>query len=198
MGRNVALLLRKFSEVLVDILKAGGVLELGLLLGDGVVLALEQLLCGVAPSPEVVLVEDNEIPVDDMKPLVLGLDVAGAVAAKQVLERAEVDDGLLGVDLRRVAPGGAREILPAIEIRMGLEIGLPRVFDRGFERDYENAGRTELLRELIRGERLAEAHLRVPQEARDSVRVFLPDRVEVRVRLVHTPRFARGRIENVS
>ena len=39
--------------------------------------------------------------------------------------------------------------------------------------------------ELVGGEGLAEAHLRVPQEARDGVHILLPDGVEVGVRLVH-------------
>jgi hypothetical protein len=39
--------------------------------------------------------------------------------------------------------------------------------------------------ELVGGEGLAEAHLRVPEEARDGVHVLLPDGVEVGVGLVH-------------
>jgi hypothetical protein len=42
-----------------------------------------------------------------------------------------------------------------------------------------------VLRELIGGEGLAEAHLRVPEEARDGVHVLRPDGVEVVVGLVH-------------
>ena len=33
-----------------------------------------------------VLIEDDKIPVDDVKPLVLSLDVAGRVAAQKVLK----------------------------------------------------------------------------------------------------------------
>ena len=184
-GRNSVSFSESSLEVLVDVVEAGGVLELGLLLGDRVVLALEQLLGGVAPGAEVVLVEDDEVPVDHVEPLVLGLDVAGAVAAEQVLEGAEVDDGLLRVDLRRVAAGRAREVLPAVEVDVGFEVGLPRILDGGLEGHDEHALGAELLGELVGGEGLAEAHLRVPQEARDGVHVLLPDRVEVGVRLVH-------------
>ena len=98
-GQELGLLLGELAEVLVHLLQAGGVLELGLLLGDRLVLALEQLLRGLAPRAEVVLVEDHEVPVHLVEPFVLGLDVPGRVAAEQVLEGAEVDDRLLAVDL---------------------------------------------------------------------------------------------------
>ena len=184
-GRNSVSFSESSLEVLVHDLEVGGVFELGLLLGDRVVLALEQLLGGVPPRAEVVLVEDHEVPVDLVEPFVLGLDVARCVAAEQVLEGAEVDERLLGVDLRRVAAGGTREVLPAVEVDVGFEVRLPRILDGGLEGHHEHALGAELLGELVGGEGLAEAHLRVPEEARDGVHVLLPDRVEVGVRLVH-------------
>ena len=84
-------------------LQVGGVFELRFLLGDSVVLALEELLGSVTPCAEVVLVEDDEIPVDDVEPSFLALMFPTVVPAEQVLERAEVDDRLLRIDLRRVA-----------------------------------------------------------------------------------------------
>ena len=120
-----------------------------------------------------------------MEPLVLRLDVARRVAAEQVLEGAEIDDRLLAVDLRRVAAGVAGEVLPAVEVHVGFEVGLPRILHGGLEGHHQHALGAELLGELVGGEGLAEAHLRVPQEARDGVHVLLPDRVEVGVRLVH-------------
>ena len=185
MGRNSVSFSESSLEVLVHVLEAGGVLELGLLLGDRVVLALEQLLGGVAPRAEVVLVEDDEVPVDLVEPLVLGLDVARRVAAEQVLEGAEVDDA---ASRRRSASDRCRrlrEVLPAVEVDVGFEVGLPGVLDGGLEGHHEHALGAELLGELVGGEGLAEAHLRVPEEARDGVHVLLPDRVEVGVRLVH-------------
>ncbi len=95
-GQELGLLLRELAEVFVHLLQAGGVLELGLLLGDRLLLALEQLLGGVAPRAEVVFVEDHEVPVHLVEPFVLGLDVPRRVAAEQVLEGAEIDDRLLG------------------------------------------------------------------------------------------------------
>ena len=98
-GQELGLLLRKLAEVFVHIFQAGGVFELGLLLGDRLVLALEQFLRGLAPRAEVVFVEDHEVPVHLVEPFVLRLDVARRVAAEQVLEGAEIDDRLLAVDL---------------------------------------------------------------------------------------------------
>ena len=120
-----------------------------------------------------------------MEPCVLGLDIPHVVVAQQVLERAEIDERLLVGDLRRIAVRIAREVLPAVEVSVGFEVRLPGILDGGLERDHEHRLAPSLLGELIGGERLAEAHLRVPQEARDGVHVLLPDRVEIGVGLVH-------------
>ena len=103
--QKVGLRFGKLLQVFVHASQAGGVLELGLLLRDRIVLALEQLLGSVTPCAEVVLVEHDEIPVHDVEPLVLGLDVAVVVPSEKILERAEVDDRLLRIDLRRIAAG---------------------------------------------------------------------------------------------
>lgn len=68
---------------------------------------------------------------------------------------------------------------------MGFEICLPRILHGGLEGHHERARGPEFPGELIGGEGLAEAHLRVPQEARDGVHVLLPDGVEVAVSLFH-------------
>jgi hypothetical protein len=87
--------------------QAIGVFELGLLLRDGLLFTLEQLLGGIAPRAEMVFVEHHEVPIHRVEPLVLRLDVAGGIAAEQILKRTEIDDGFFAVDLRRVAAGGA-------------------------------------------------------------------------------------------
>jgi hypothetical protein len=184
-GQELGLLLRELAEVFVHVLQAGGVFELGLLLGDRLLLALEQLLGGLAPRAEVVFVEDHQVPVHRVQPFVLGLDVARRIAAEQVLEGAEIDHRLSCGNLRRVAVGVAGEVLPAVEVHVGFEVRLPRILDGGLEGDHQHALGAELLGELVGGEGLAEAHLRVPEEARDGVHVLLPDGVEVGVRLVH-------------
>jgi hypothetical protein len=120
-----------------------------------------------------------------MQPFVIGLDVPCRIAAEKVLERAEIDDRLPGIDLCRIAVGVAGEVLPPIEVHMGLEVRLPSILDGGLESDRKHAFGAKLLGELVRGERLAEAHFRVPEEARDGMHVLLPDGVEVGVRLVH-------------
>jgi hypothetical protein len=66
-----------------------------------------------------------------------------------------------------------------------LQVGLPGVLDGGLEGHHQHALGAELLGELVGGEGLAEAHLGVPEEARDGVHVLLPDRVEVGVGLFH-------------
>ncbi|OQB94360.1 MAG: hypothetical protein BWX84_00219 [Verrucomicrobia bacterium ADurb.Bin118] len=121
-----------------------------------------------------------------MQPFILGLDVPSLVAAQQILERPEINERLAGGNLRRIAPGMARQVLPAVEIHMGFEIRLPRIFHGGLEGDHEHALRAEFLRQLVGGEGLAEAHLGVPEEARHGVHVFLPDGMEIGVRLVHS------------
>ena len=68
---------------------------------------------------------------------------------------------------------------------MIFEVRLPRVFHRGLERHHEYPLRAKLLGELVGGKGFAEAHLRVPQETRDGVHVFLPAREEVGVRHLH-------------
>ena len=115
-GQILALAHRIVVQILVDAAEMHGVLERGLLFGDGFVLALEQLFGRVAPRAEVVLVEDHQIPVNRVHPLVFGLDVAGGVAPEQILKRAEVDQRLVGGDARRLDAHCARQVLPAGEV----------------------------------------------------------------------------------
>ena len=192
-GRNSVSFSESSLEVFVHVLQAGGVLELGLLLGDRLVLALEQFLGGVAPRAEVVLVEDHEVPLHLVEPFVLGLDVARRVAAEQVLEGAEIDERLLG---GRSASGRCPELRERYcqpsKSTWDFEVGLPRILDGGLEGHDEHALGAELLGELVGGEGLAEAHLRVPQEARDGVHVLLPDASGSRRASCSPPRPARG------
>ena len=78
-----ALWFRQLGEVLIDLFQAGRVLEPRLFLGDSVVLALEQLLCCLAPRAEVVLIEDDKVTVDGVEPFVLRLDVAESVSTEE-------------------------------------------------------------------------------------------------------------------
>ena len=185
MGRNSVSFSESSLEILVHVFQAGGVFELGLLLGDCLFLALEQFLGRLAPRAEVVFVEDDQVPLHLVQPFVLGLDVPRVVAAQQVLEGTEIDEWLLGGDLRRIVVGIAGEVLPAIEVHVGFKVRLPRILHGWLEGHNEHSLGPEFPGELIGGEGFAESHLRVPQETRDGVHVLLPDGVEVGVRFIH-------------
>ena len=134
---------------------------------DGLLLVLldgvEELLGGVAPGAEVVLVEDDEVPVLEAHPLVLRLDVAVGVAAQIVLERAEAHDGARGVAVLVLVAVAADE-LPALEVDVALEVLLPGALDRRLEGEHEHSAHAHGLGELVGREGLAEAHLGVPEE----------------------------------
>jgi len=125
---------------------------------DRFFLALEQLLRGVAPRAEVVFIEDHEVPIDRVEPLVFGLDVSRRVAAQQILEGAEIDDRLLGIDSGRVALGVAREVLPAVEVHVILKVRLPRILHRRLKGHHEHALGSKLPGKLVGGEGLAKTH----------------------------------------
>nr|WP_297102392.1 hypothetical protein [Tessaracoccus sp.] len=106
--QEVVLVVAELVEFLVEGDEAVVVLGGDLLLLDPLVLTLEQLLGRLTPSAEVVLVEDHQVPVGGVDPLVLRLDEPRlAVTPKQVLEGAEVHQwaGLVGI-VRAAARGG--------------------------------------------------------------------------------------------
>lgn len=182
--QEIGLFLREFAEVLVHIGQVGGIFEF--FLGDRLFLAFEQFPGCVAPRTEVVFVKHDQIPLHFMKPRVLGLNVAHVVAAQQVLEGTEIDQRLTGGDFCRVAVRIAGEVLPAVELRVGFEVSLPRIFYGGFKSDYEHPLGPEFPGELITGEGLAESHLGVPQETRDGVHILIPDGMKIGVSLFHS------------
>jgi hypothetical protein len=121
----------------------------------------------------VVLVEDDEVPVLLANPLVLRLDAPVPVPAEEVLEGAEAHDGALLVGrlvlLGDVGPArllGAADELPALEVDVRGEVLLPSRLDGGLEGENETRREAHVLGELVGGEGLAEAHLRVPEELR--------------------------------
>ena len=184
--QEVVLVVAEFVKLLVESHEAVVVLRGQFLLLDFLVLALEQLLGGLSPRTEVVFIEDDEVPVGGVDPLVLRLDEAGLpVAPEQVLERTEVDQRSRLVGIVWAAPGGRGEVLPAVEVGVRLQVGLPGVLHCGLEGDHEDAFGAEPLRELVGGEGLPEAHLGVPQEPWHRVRVLGPDGLVVALGLVH-------------
>ncbi len=100
-GQKLGFLFGQNREVFVHVFQAGGVFELRLFFGDRLLFTLEQFLGGLAPCAEVIFVEHDQIPLHLVQPLVIWLDVSGVVAAQQVLKRSEIDQRLLGGDLRR-------------------------------------------------------------------------------------------------
>ena len=68
---------------------------------------------------------------------------------------------------------------------MGFKVGLPRILHGGLERDDQHPLGPHFLGKLIAGKGLAEAHLRVPEEARHRLGILLPNRLEIGVGLVH-------------
>src|SRR4051812_45465709 len=77
--------------------------------------------------------------------------------------------------------GVTGKVLPTVKVLVVLEISLPCILDGRLEGHHKHAFGTELLGKLVGGERLAEAHLRVPKESRNGVHILLPDGVKVRV-----------------
>ena len=155
------------------------------------VLGLEERLGVLVPRAEVVLVEDDEVPVLLAHPLVLRLDAPGAVAAQEVLEGAEADDraGLVGrlVLLGDVRPARllwAADELPSLEFDVRGEVLLPRRLDRRLEGEHEQAPEAHVLGELVGGVGLAEALLRVPEELGRARAALLLDGAEVGLGLV--------------
>ena len=90
-GKELDFLFGKFAEIRVHNFEPGGVFQTGLLYGDRLLFALEQLLGRLTPRAEVVFVEDHEVPPHRVEPFVPGLDVPRRIAAEQILEGAEID-----------------------------------------------------------------------------------------------------------
>ena len=74
-GEELRLLLREDVEVLVHVLQASGIFQLGFLPGDRLLLALEEFFRGFPPGTEMIFVEDDKVPIHLMQPFILGLDV---------------------------------------------------------------------------------------------------------------------------
>ena len=93
--QDVGLLGGEFAKVGIDAVEVGAILVGSSPPCHRGFLPLEELLGRIPPCPEVVLVEHHEVPLDDVQPLVLGLDVPDGVTAKEILEGTEVDQGLV-------------------------------------------------------------------------------------------------------
>src|ERR1035437_8944407 len=86
------------------------------------VFCLEEVFGALAPGPIMVFVKNDAIPVEDMHPLILGLDSASIVVlAEIVLKRAEANKRLLLVGLFIRQTTGRNE-LPTTEIDMLFQV----------------------------------------------------------------------------
>ena len=127
------------------------------------ILTFEESFGVLPPGTEVVLVENHEIPVDGVNPLVLRLDQAGLlVPPEEVLEGAEIHQRLIAGNVRTLGHCFGTEILPALKVHVASQVFTPGVLHGGFKCDDEDALGTHAFGELIGGEGLAEAHLRIP------------------------------------
>ena len=140
----------------------------------------KQLLGILTPCTEVVLVEDNNIPVIGVYELIFRLDTAVLVSAEQVLERAENNDRLRLISL---AVGGVHvdlivvsvlvgDELPAFKVNMSHKIFMPCGLHRRLECQHQYPLEAHFTAELICGKGLAKAHFSVPQEFRCTVRLI--------------------------
>ena len=140
-----------------------------------------------------ILVEDHQIPVHGVDPLVPGLDAAcGLVHPQEILEGAEADDGLLLIGPLILIVDGIRRVggvpgdeLPALEIHVGHQILPPGGLHGGLECQDQHPLHPHPLRQLIGGEGLAEAHFGVPEELGRPVAVSVVDGAEICDGLVH-------------
>ena len=159
----------------------------GKVLFVGILVLLEQLFCAVLPCAEVVLIENDEVPVRGVDPLVIGLDAAGLlVHAKEILKRAEADDGpgfirlsVLLIVCQTAGDGRPCDELPAFKIHVRQQIFTPCGLHRRFEGEDQHTLHAHFLCQLIGRKGLAEAHLGVPQEFRRSAAAFLIGRFEI-------------------
>ena len=159
------------------------------------VLLLEERLGVLVPGAEVVLVEDDEVPVLLADPLVLGLDAPRPFASEEVLEGAEAYDraGLIGrlVLLGYVRPArllGPADELPSLEVDVRGEVLLPCRLHRRLEGQHQNTPEPHVLGELVGGEGLPKAHLGVPQELGRARAALALDGAEVHLGFFHRRR----------
>ena len=145
-----------------------------------------------------VLVEDHQVPVNGVNPLVLRLDQPGLlVPTQQVLEGTEIHQRLIWVTRSELSHEIGVAVLPAVEIHMAGQIFVPRVLHGRLEGHHQDPLGSHAPSELIRGEGLAKTHLRVPQESRHCGRIFLPDRLEIADGLVYRTRLLRSHREGL-
>ena len=131
------------------------------------IILLKQLLGVLFPCTKVVFIENDQIPVDGMYPLIAALDGAGGLVHTEiVLERAKADDGtaLVGGLVGQFRSAGDK--LPALKILVGVQVLLPRTDHGGLEGKHQHPLKIHPFCQLVGGKGLAKPHFAVPQKLR--------------------------------
>ena len=139
------------------------------ILGVVVVLIVlfKQLLGVLFPCAKVVFIENDQIPVDGMYPLIAALDGAGGLVHTEiVLERAKADDRatLVGGLVGQFRSAGDK--LPALKILVGVQVLLPRTDHGGLKGEHQYPLKAHSFCQLVGGKGLAKPHFAVPQKLR--------------------------------
>ena len=131
------------------------------------IVLFKQLLGVLFPCAKVVFIENDQIPVDGMYPLIAALDGAGGlIHAEIVLERAKTDDGatLVGGLVGQFRSAGDK--LPALKILVGVQVLLPRTDHGGLKGEHQYPLKAHSFCQLVGGKGLAKPHFAVPQKLR--------------------------------
>ena len=129
-----------------------------------------------------------------MYKLVLGLDAAAFVCAKQILERTEHNNRFRLVSSQKflvyvqvvVTSVFVRYILPTLKVDMRDQIFSPSRFYCRLESKDQYARQSHLLRQLITCESLSETHLRIPKKFRYSIWLFFQGIIKICSRLLNS------------
>ena len=99
---------------------------------------VQQALGVVVPCPKMVFVQHYQVPIDAVHPLVLGFDVAVAVATQVVLEGAKHHQRLWRGERRKPFSLAAAVVSPPLEVAMPQQVFAPGVFHGRLEGEHQH------------------------------------------------------------
>ena len=148
---------------------------------QGRVFPVIEVLGVPAPRSVVILVQNYAVPSDGLDPLVCGLDAPDGVPPQNILKGGEADERPAFVHTVELTVILLLAELPAFEILVGQKVFFPSGLDSRFESENQQLLPTHPESQLICGEGLAEAHLRIPKEVWDKSPVgrIFPEGVEI-------------------
>ena len=129
-----------------------------------VVLGVVKLFTVFIPSPEVIFVKNNAVPICRMGLQVLGFDPADFSFPQHVLERREPYARTIGVTILKLQFGIFGNELPAFEVNVAHEVFFPFALNSGLKGQYQNLLPAHLLCQLITGKGFTKAHFCVPEK----------------------------------